>query len=153
MSSLLTIGAGGAAAPSKMVETISKLGRGATNGYGLTETAGGVCSIGGPEYLKRPASCGKPNPIVDVMVVDASGHPLRKGSPGELVVRGAIVFRGYWNKPDATEKAFFRGGWFRTGDLAVQDDEGYVTVLDRIKDLVIRAGENISCAEIEDVAC
>jgi len=134
-----------------MVEAVSQAGLTPTNGYGLTETSAGVISIGGPDYVARPQSCGRPNPLTDVKVVDEAGLPV-EGAPGELVVRGALVFKEYWKNQSATEKAFFPGGWFRTGDLARIDSDGFVTILDRLKDIIIRGGENISCAEVEDAA-
>lgn len=152
LRSLISIGGGGAAAPTRMVESIDSLGRSAWNGYGLTETTAGIITIAGADYAARPQSCGKAQVLMDVRIADAQGETAPIGTPGELVARGPFVFREYWGKPEATAEAFFPGGWFRTGDLAMQDKDGYFTILDRIKDIVVRGGENISCAEVEDVA-
>jgi long-chain acyl-CoA synthetase len=132
-----------------MVGQIFDLGLSPGNGYGLTETSAGIATIGGADWVARPLSCGKITPLMDARTVDAQGNDVDVGSPGELVVRGAFVFKEYWNKPEATAKAFFPGRWFRTGDLATLDKDGFIIILDRMKDMVIRGGENISCAEVE----
>jgi len=152
MSALISVGGGGAAAPTRMVELISQSSLSPWNGYGLTETTAGIITIAGADYEARPQSCGKPQVLMDVRIADDQGHFVPVGVAGELVVRGPFVFKEYWGKPEATAKAFFADGWFRTGDLAVQDEEGYTTILDRLKDIIVRGGENISCAEVEDAA-
>ena len=117
----------------------------------MTETASTVLHNSGPEYLLRPASCGVAVPVNDVRIADVHGEPVPNGTPGELQVRGLNVTRGYWNRDQANLDAFTADGWFRTGDLACIDPEGFVTIVDRLKDIIIRGGENIGCVEIEDV--
>jgi acyl-CoA synthetase (AMP-forming)/AMP-acid ligase II len=101
-------------------------------------------------YFEHPDSVGKPVPGTDVRVVDPGGPDARTGDIGELWVRGPNVVRGYWNRPAETSEAF-TDGWFHTGDLGYIDADGYVYVVDRLKDVVIRGGENVYCAEVENV--
>lgn len=150
MSKLVSIGGGGAPPIAKMLTDIAASGRTAWNGFGLTETSGGIISIGGEDLRLRPRSCGKPIPVMDVAIVSDTGEELPPGVPGELVARGPYIFKEYWNDAKATADAFFPGGWFRTGDLASRDEDGFITILDRIKDVIVRGGENISCPEVED---
>jgi long-chain acyl-CoA synthetase len=92
---------------------------------------------------------GVPVPICDVKLVDGDGNPVPAGGIGELCIKGPNVVRGYWNKPEETAKAF-RDGYLHTGDLARIDDEGFIYILDRAKDMLIRGGENVYCVEVED---
>jgi long-chain acyl-CoA synthetase len=98
----------------------------------------------------RLLSCGRPCPGIDVRVVDQSGTRVEVGQPGELVARGANIMQGYWNNPTDTESVF-RDGMIRTGDVGYQDADGYVFILDRIKDLIVTGGENVYCGEVEAV--
>ncbi|MGY0485974.1 class I adenylate-forming enzyme family protein [Streptomyces sp. WG-D5] len=144
---------GGAAAPPGIVARLTdRYGERIEprNGYGLTETLGGVLSNSGDEYRSWPGSVGRPAPAVEVRVSDPAGEEVPDGEVGELWLRGQPLIRGYWNAPEATAAAFTEDGWFRTGDLAVRY-EGRVSVVDRIKDLVIRGGENVHCVEVEGV--
>jgi acyl-CoA synthetase (AMP-forming)/AMP-acid ligase II len=151
ISSLTSIGQGGAP-PSP--DTILRIGKDFAgkvspgNGYGLTETTAGCIAIAGPAYLARPESSGLPVVGTDVKIADDDGNELARGQIGEVWVSGPNNVRGYWNKPEATAKAFV-GEWFRTGDAGYMDDEGYVYVVDRIKDMVLRGGENVYCVEVE----
>lgn len=121
------------------------------NGYGLTETTSAVVMNVGREFLDRPDSVGRPNLTADVKVVDPdTGEELGTGEVGELCMRSPQVVKGYWNDPEGT-KASFVDGWFHSGDLGYVDDEGFVYVVDRLKDVVIRGGENVYCAEVEAV--
>ncbi|MEU3053576.1 class I adenylate-forming enzyme family protein [Streptomyces griseus] len=120
------------------------------NGYGLTETSGGVLAHFGDEYRAEPGGAGRPTPVTEVRIAGPSGDELPDGQPGELQLRGQSLFRGYCRDRAATEEAFADGGWFRTGDLAVRR-EGRISVVDRIKDMVIRGGENVYCVEVEGV--
>ena len=155
----------GAPTPVSQVDKVSKKFKGgssAGNGYGLTETNGGICAISGEDYKRRPTSCGQPLPLIEAIVVDDAG-PNDDGSykyiaipkqRGELLIRGALVMKEYWNKPKKTADSLVAvrghgGGWFRTGDIAEIDEENYIFIVDRLKDLIIRGGENISCAEVE----
>lgn len=118
-------------------------------GYGLTETAPAVTSnVMGA--VAKPGSIGRPLPGVEVRVVDEGGDDVEDGDPGEIVVRGPNVFRGYWNAPEATE-AVFRDGWFRTGDIGYMDHDGYIFLVDRSKDLIIVSGFNVYPREVEEV--
>ncbi|SEG90571.1 Acyl-CoA synthetase (AMP-forming)/AMP-acid ligase II [Nonomuraea solani] len=150
LSSLTTLGYGGAPAPPKLLERITQNlpDRAPSNGYGMTETTALAIGNGGADYQARPDSIGLPAAVVDVRVVDPSGAELPPGEVGELCVRGPNVILGYWNKPEATAQTFV-GGWLHTGDLAKIDDEGFVYIVDRAKDMLIRGGENVYCAEVE----
>ncbi|WP_375384255.1 class I adenylate-forming enzyme family protein [uncultured Microbacterium sp.] len=118
--------------------------------YGMTEATTGVTFIGGAEYLLHPHSVGRPLAVVDVKIVDEHGNRVRMGDAGELWVRGPNVSRGYWNLPAETAAAF-TDGWHHSGDVAHFDDAGLLYIVDRIKDVVIRAGENIHTGEVEHV--
>jgi long-chain acyl-CoA synthetase len=146
------IGYGGAPAPPELVRKIEELfpGRTPSNGYGLTETSSVTTMNSGVDYQRKPESVGVPVPVVDVRCVDPEGNDVAVGEIGELWIQGPNVVKGYWGKPDETEQAF-GGGWFKSGDLARLDDEGFVYIVDRAKDMVIRGGENVYSAEIEAV--
>jgi len=118
--------------------------------YGLSET-GFLTGLQDHEHTpERLTSCGRPCPGIDVRVVDESGREVETGHPGELVARGANVMRGYWNNAGETERAF-RDGLFRTGDVGYQDANGFVYILDRIKDMIVTGGENVYSGEVEAV--
>ena len=154
LSSLLTVGGGGAArAPEQVAAIGSSFTKALPNtGWGMTETNAIGAGIGEDDYLQRPASSGRASAVLDLRVVDEHDRPLPAGERGELQVRGTSVFRGYWNRPD-TDAEVFVDGWFRTGDVAYLDDEGYVFIVDRSKDLIIRGGENIGCGSVEAALC
>ena len=120
------------------------------NGYGLTETTSAVVTNVGAEFAARPDSVGRPNLTADVRVVEADGTPVGVGEVGELCFRSPQVVKGYWNDEAAT-KASFEDGWFHSGDIGYVDEEGFVRVVDRMKDVVIRGGENVYCVEVEAV--
>ncbi|TDD29159.1 long-chain fatty acid--CoA ligase, partial [Nonomuraea terrae] len=122
--------------------------RAPSNGYGMTETTALAIGNGGADYQAKPDSIGRPSPVVDARVVDPAGDELPPGEVGELCVRGPNVILGYWNKPEATAQTFING-WVHTGDMAKIDEEGFVYIVDRAKDMVIRGGENVYCAEVE----
>jgi long-chain acyl-CoA synthetase len=150
-SSLVSVGGGGAPAPPELVRRIDKsFSRGRPSiGYGMTETnAYGPQNIG-DDYVRKPTSAGRTVPIMQVRIADNAGRELTRGEVGEIQFKGPNLIRGYWNKPEATAETFVEGGWLRTGDIGRMDDEGFVYVEDRAKDMVIRAGENIYCAEVE----
>ncbi|MFF8958856.1 class I adenylate-forming enzyme family protein [Streptomyces sp. NPDC014894] len=149
-ASLTHLSTGGAAAPADLVGRLTaRHGRRIEprNGYGLTETSGGVLASFGDECRADPGGVGRPAPAVEIRIAGPDGREAAEGAIGELWLRGQSLVRGYWRDERATAEAF-RDGWFRTGDLAVVRD-GRVTVVDRIKDLVIRGGENVYCAEVE----
>lgn len=146
------MGSGGAPVPADLIRQVGQQFSGRVspaNGYGLTETTSAVTSNSGPEYLRHPDSVGRLVPVADMRVVDPeTKNDVAGGAVGELWFRGPNVVRGYWNKPAETAEAF-TDGWFHTGDLGWIDDEGLVYVVDRLKDVIIRGGENVYCAEIE----
>jgi long-chain acyl-CoA synthetase len=144
---------GGAAVPPDLpLRAVEVFGPGVQilNGYGSTETTSAVVANVGVEYEARPDSVGRPNLTGDVKIVNAEHAPLGVGEIGEICMRSPQVVPGYWNDDAATEAAF-RDGWFHSGDLGYVDDEGFVYVVDRLKDVVIRGGENVYCVEVEAV--
>lgn len=151
LSSLAAINQGGSPVPPDSiakieVEFAGKVSPG--NGYGLTETTSAVIANSGAAYFSKKDSVGLPVPVCDTKVVDEHGEEVASGGVGELLVRGPNNVRGYWNKPDDTAVSF-TDGWFHTGDAARIDDDGFVYVVDRIKDVVLRGGENVYSAEVE----
>jgi long-chain acyl-CoA synthetase len=151
LSSLEGLSYGGAAASPELTRKIAALfpGKFGGTGYGATETSSVSTSNGAEDYLARPDSVGPAVPGCDLRVIDEGGNPLPVGAIGELEIYGANVVKGYWNNPRATAAAF-RDGWYRTGDIVRMDAEGFVYLLDRAKDMLIRGGENVYCVEIED---
>jgi long-chain acyl-CoA synthetase len=154
LSSLDVVSYGGAPAASDLVRRIKAVFPKAAPGcgWGMTETSATFTTHMGEEYEHRPESSGPALPNSDMKIVDEAGQELPTGKVGELLVSGPNVVRGYWNKPDATAETF-RDGWLRTGDLAYLDQEGFLYVVDRKKDMLIRGGENIYCIEVEDALC
>jgi long-chain acyl-CoA synthetase len=150
LSSVRSVGYGGAPAPPELVRRIKEHfpGGSPSNGYGLTETSSVTTMNAGDDYVRKPDSVGPPVPVCDVKVVDESGGEVPTGEVGELWIKGPNVVRGYWNKPEATA-ASFTDGWLHTGDVARLDEEGFVYIVDRAKDMVIRGGENVYCVEVE----
>jgi len=119
-------------------------------GYGLTETNAVGCGIINENYLAKPMSTGPASkPLVDLAILDDNGTELPQGGVGEVCMRSVANFEGYWNNPAATKAAFFDSGYFRSGDLGYVDEDGYLFIVDRKKDIIIRGGENISCQEVE----
>jgi long-chain acyl-CoA synthetase len=159
-SSVTSVAYGGAPAPPDLVRRIrAAFPKGQpSNGYGLTETSAGVCSNSGPDYVAKPTSCGPPVPVCEIAIVpedyegDEPSSDLAIGPDvlGELWIKGPMVIRAYWNKPEATAKAFTKG-WLHTGDIARIDEDGFVFIVDRAKDMIIRGGENIYSVIVEAV--
>ncbi len=151
-SSVKSVGYGGAPAPPELVRRIKETFNSsqASNGYGMTETSSLSTMNAGDDYLAKPDSVGPPVPVVTVKVVDADGVQVATGEVGELWIKGPNIVKGYWNKPEATA-ATFTDGWVHTGDVARVDDDGFVYIVDRAKDMLIRGGENVYCVEIEGV--
>ena len=150
-SSLMTLGGGGAQLQPDLVGKIDEQVATArpNTGYGMTETCGIITSIGADYFVDKPASCGPAMPAYETKVVDPeTGEERATGEAGELWVRGGHVIRGYLNRPDATAETIV-DGWLRTGDMAREDEDGFLYIVDRIKDMVLRGGENIYCAEVE----
>ncbi|MES2723026.1 MAG: class I adenylate-forming enzyme family protein [Pseudomonadota bacterium] len=150
LSSLIAVGGGGASRAPEQVRAIDKAFPNAApnTGWGMTETNAIGTSIAGADYLAHPASSGRVSGVLDIRIVDEAGVEQPRMARGELQIRGASIMRGYWNRPDANAETFV-DGWMRTGDVAYVDEEGFVYIVDRIKDLVIRGGENIGCGAVE----
>ena len=120
-----------------------------TNAYGLTETSSVATAITGQDAIDKPTSVGQPVPTVSLKIVDPSGQDLGVGETGEVCISGPILMAGYWKKPEATADAIDAGGWLHTGDIGHVDEEGFLFITDRKKDMIIRGGENIYSVEIE----
>jgi long-chain acyl-CoA synthetase len=151
LPSLIDIGSGGAKRPPDHVRKLAKKFKGnPSSGYGLSETNALGCVISLGDYQQRPDSTGKPvPPLTDIKIVK-DDKDCARGEVGEVWIRTPANFRGYHNLPEDTARALTPDGWFRTGDLGKMDEEGYVYIVDRIKDIIIRGGENISCLEVEN---
>ncbi len=149
-SSLLNMSGGGAQVPPEQVLEIDAKVATAhpSTGYGMTETCGIITSCGGDFFVDRPSSAGPYMPNLVAKCVDDAGNEVSPGEPGELWVKGSSVIKGYLNRPDATAAAI-TDGWLHTGDVARIDADGFVHIVDRKKDIVIRGGENIACSEVE----
>ena len=150
LSSLELVTFGGAPAPLGLAAQIREsLGAMPGQGWGMTETSATCTSHSGEDYLHRPASCGPALPVSRLKIMK-DGIEQPSGAAGELWAFGPNLVKGYWNRPEATAEAF-QDGWLKTGDLAMLDDEGFCTILDRALDMLIRGGENIYCAEVESI--
>lgn len=153
LSACKSFAAGGAPRPVEHVTRIKEAFPGGFPllGYGLTETNAVGCGNFNENYLAKPGSTGRASrPMVDLAILDDLGNPLPQGQVGEVCIRSVANFRGYWKNPEATRAAFTDSGYFRTGDLGYLDEDGYLFIVDRKKDIIIRGGENISCIEVED---
>lgn len=151
-SSLSGVGGGGAPTPTELVKKVagSFANAGPTIGYGMTETNAYGPQNNGADYLAHPSSTGRAATILDIEARDEFGESLPAGGVGELWMRGPNLIRGYWNRPEATAETIV-DGWLRTGDIGRIDEEGFVYVSDRAKDMVLRGGENVFCGEVENV--
>ncbi|MES2869653.1 MAG: class I adenylate-forming enzyme family protein [Pseudomonadota bacterium] len=152
--SLFGLGLGGAAPSSSLLAHLTQRKPEAVggSGYGLTESNGICAAIGGDQFVYKPASAGWPLPIVDVRIGDDPSRPLPRGVSGLIWVRSPTLMSGYWNLPEASAQTL-RDGWLDTGDIGHLDDEGFLYITDRAKDLINRGGEKISAAEVESCAC
>lgn len=150
-SSLFSIGIGGAATPPRVTELLqAKLPDNFSGtGWGMTETNAQGASLTGRVFREKAGSAGPPHPIVDIRICDEQGQALPGGATGEIWVRSPSNIREYWRRPDANEQEF-RGGWLRTGDIGYLDEDGFLFLADRARDMLIRGGENIYPAEIEN---
>ncbi|MEX0964165.1 MAG: class I adenylate-forming enzyme family protein [Pseudohongiellaceae bacterium] len=154
LSSLRSVQSGGAPRPPEHLNMIMRKFPAAAIpglGYGLTETNAIGAIISGKFYASRPNSTGRPTPpLTSVRIVDEGGNTLADGEVGEICIKGPTVMKGYWNNPEATAEVI-KDGWFHSGDIGMLDELGFLIILDRAKDIVIRGGENIGCAEVEYV--
>ena len=149
-SSLLSVGGGGAPAPPKLVDRVAnRFKKAAPNiGYGMTETNAYGPGNSGEDYVDHPTSTGRAAPGQLLAIRDEDGNDLPVGERGEIWFKGPSLIRGYWNRPDATAETIV-DGWLRSGDLGRLDEEGFLYIEDRAKDMILRAGENVYCAEVE----
>jgi len=149
-SSLTSVGGGGAPLQPARDGKIDRALRNARpgTGYGMTETSGIIASINGDFFADKPSSVGRPMPTFDLRVTGEDGRPLPPGEPGEVWVKGAAVIKGYLNRPEATAETI-TGGWLQTGDVGYLDNDGFLHLVDRKKEMVLRGGENVYCAEVE----
>lgn len=150
LSSVRTMICGGAPVPAQVITTYQERGLVFLQGYGLTESSPSGLFLRAAES-SRVGSAGSPCFFTDVRVIDGEGHDVASGEPGEVILHGPNVMTGYWGKPEATAAVLSDDGWLRTGDIAVADEDGFLYIRDRIKDVIISGGENIYPAEVEDV--
>ncbi len=149
-SSLRWVMSGAAPVPETLIKTYESMGIEVHQVYGLTESGGPGCLISPGDALERAGSTGKAFFFGDVRIVDSDGAEVPRGEPGEVLLRGPNIMLGYWNRPDDTASTIV-DGWLHTGDIAVMDDDGFVYIQDRVKDMIISGGENVYPAEIENV--
>ena len=155
LSSVTRIGYGGAPSAPELVQRVAdafpNARAGLSTAYGLTESASVATANVGEDYITHPGSAGRAVPSIELRIADVSGDEVPPGAAGEIWLKGpTISSHGYWNRPDANAESF-TDGWFHTGDVGKVDDDGFLYIVDRAKDMVIRAGENIYCVEIENV--
>ena len=152
LSSVRVVITGGEKMPIPLIERIQRTFPSAwfADAYGLTETVSGDTFLDRDSIVTKLGSVGRPCQYLELDIWDEHGAPMPPGERGEVVLRGPKVFKGYWRDPDATSAAF-AGGWFHTGDIGVQDDDGYLYIVDRLKDMIVSGGENIASSEVERV--
>jgi fatty-acyl-CoA synthase len=152
LSSVRVVINGGEKMPVPLIERIQRVFPSAwfADAYGLTETVSGDTFLDRESLVSKLGSVGRPCLYLELDVWDTQGNPVPPGEPGEIVMRGPKVFKGYWRDPDATAAAF-AGGWFHTGDIGVRDGDGYLFIVDRLKDMIVSGGENIASSEVERV--
>jgi len=151
-STLLSVGGGGAQLQADLVAKIDQKVKNArpSTGYGMTETCGIITAINGDYFVDKPDSCGPAMPNIEAKCVDGNGNEVQQGEVGELIIKGAPIIKGYLNREEATKESIVNA-WFATGDVARIDEHGFIFLVDRVKDMVLRGGENIYCAEVETV--
>jgi len=149
LSSLRHLLCGGAPVPEPLIRTYQERGLTFLQGYGMTEAAPGALFLAAEHSVAKAGSAGVPCFFSDVRLVAPDGSPAAPGQPGEVYVQGPNVTPGYWGRPEETEKVLSADGWFRSGDVGVADEEGFVRISDRINDMIISGGENVYPAEVE----
>ena len=149
-STLASVGGGGAPAPPQLVNRVANSFAAAKPniGYGMTETNAYGPGNSGTDYTDHPTSTGRATPILQIEIRDPEGNTVPAGTRGEICMKGPNLIRGYWNRPEATAETFI-DGWLQTGDLGRIDEEGFVYIEDRAKDMILRGGENVYSAEVE----
>jgi fatty-acyl-CoA synthase len=149
LSSLRQLTCGGSAVPMRVIEAYEQRGLAFSGGYGMTETSPGVTSIPAERSREKAGTAGQSHFFTNLRIVDEQGGEVGAGVPGEIQVSGPNVIREYWNRPDATAESHTEDGWFRTGDIGYTDGDGFLTISDRLKDMIISGGENIYPAQVE----
>ena len=152
ISSLKGLGSGGAARPPEQIKAQEKdhPDKVATVGYGLTETNAHATNASGITLYERPSTAGYPTPFLNLIkIMDEEGNELGPNELGEVAIKSTCNFRCYLKNEEATNEVLDSEGWFRSGDVGIIDEDGFLYIKDRIKDIVIRGGENIACLEIE----
>ena len=150
LSSLNSILSGASPVPVDLIHTYHAMGIQIHQVYGMTETFGPGCFLGGDEAEARAGSTGRPYMLTDVRLIDEHGNDVPPGTPGQVIMHGAHNMIGYWNRPHETAETI-RDGWLYSGDIGIADEDGYITIHDRVKDMIISGGENVYPAEIENV--
>jgi fatty-acyl-CoA synthase len=151
LSSIRTLTCGGSAIPMRVLEAYETRGLSFTGGYGMTETSPGATSLS-PRYSRsKIGSAGTAHFFTDVRIIKEDGTAAATGEIGEILIRGRNVIKEYWNRPDASRNSFIDGDWFRSGDMGYLDEDGFLFIADRLKDMIISGGENIYPAEIEQM--
>jgi acyl-CoA synthetase (AMP-forming)/AMP-acid ligase II len=152
LSSVRVVVNGGEKMPIPLIERLQRTFPSAwfADAYGLTETVSGDTFLDRESIVSKLGSVGRPCLYLELDVWDDEGHSVPPGEQGEIVMRGPKVFKGYWRDPGATAAAF-AGGWFHTGDIGVRDEDDYLFIVDRLKDMIVSGGENIASSEIERV--
>lgn len=153
LSCLRNIACGGQATPVALIDAVRELCPSAVmgTGYGMTESSGSLAMALGEDFTRKRTSAGRVLTLVDMRIEAPDGTVLGQGEAGEIVVRGPMIMKEYWNRPEETAAVLDEDGWLRTGDVGFVDAEGYVHIVDRTKDMIISGGENIYCAEVESV--
>jgi len=151
LSSLELLVCGGAPVPEPLIRLYAGRGVAFCQGYGLTETTPFASILGSDRIAEKVGSAGLPPTFTEIRIVDAENKPVGPREKGEVCIRGPNVMAGYWNRPEATAEAIDAEGWFHSGDIGWRDEEGYLYISDRLKDMVITGGENVYPAEVESV--
>jgi len=152
LDTLMDLSAGGAKRPAAHVKRLAESFTKAysSTGYGLSETSALGTYNGLEDYQRKPGSCGRAvPPVTDVRIVGPDGKDVPTGEPGEVWIKTPGVFAGYLNLPEETAKALTPDGWFKSGDVGTMDEDGLVSIVDRLKDMIVRGGENVACLEVE----
>ena len=151
VSTMRKLTCGGSAVPTRVLNAYEERGLSFSQGYGMTETSPGATSLPPTHTRTKQGSVGLPHFFCDVRIADEEGRMVPRGTVGEIEISGPNVFPGYHERPEANEAAFTDDGWFRSGDLGYLDADGFLHIADRLKDMIISGGENVYCAEVENV--
>ena len=151
LSSILSVTVGGAPVPVPLIETYGARGISFCQGYGLTETAPYASILASHLASEKIGSAGRPPLYTDMCIVDSENNTLPASELGEVCIRGPNVMKGYWNRPEATAEVIDHNGWFHSGDIGYLDNDGFLYLCDRLKDMIISGGENVYPAEVESI--